>query len=181
MENGKIKSFQINGNKATVKYVENVQEQGENTVKEKTVKVHRSPSDSLITQLRTLLGHALLIGGLASDKEIGEKEIKNRKVVDMPKFKSFHIVGFSLNKDNEDEEIVFNLLVSPMIGSAYSINLKPFGLHDQSYPHSAFLVEDKESVLQEVESYIKGENYYVQTSMFDQVPEPAEESTGEKF
>lgn len=174
MENGKIKAFKVNGNKAIVKYTQNVEEQGKNTVKDHGITVHRSPSDSLMIQMRTLLGHALLIGGLATDKEITEKDMSNRKVVDMPKFKNFNITGFELNKDGESEEISFTVLVSPVIGSTYSFTLKPFGLHNESYPYSHLLVDDKENLISEVESYIEGKNYYVQTNMFENKPEATE-------
>lgn len=163
---GKIISFQLTSKGAAVQYTDNVLESGENTVKEYKVKINRRISDTFRNQLRTLLGHGLLISSLATSKEIDEKSIKNRKIVDMPQFSKFGVVGFSRKKDGDEEELTLNLELHPELGGCVKIAVPPILLHGEEYEHGKYLVEDFTQILEEVHNYIQGNNYYVQGDLF---------------
>lgn len=172
---GKIISFQLKSDGgAVVKYTDNVLESGQNTVKEYTVKVNRRISDTFRNQLRTLLGHGLLISSIATSKDIDEKSIKNRKIVDMPKFSKYGIIGFSRKKDADEEELSLILTLRTELGGEIKIAVPPILVHGEEYEHGAYLIEDLNQILEEVHNYIQGKNYYVQGELFSEEKEEVE-------
>lgn len=141
---------------------------------ESTNKLDREPSDSFEIQLRTLLGHALLFSSL-DGKKIGEKEMKNRKVVDMPEFKNVNIVSYKISGDpGEDNETLSIVLEIAARGGKITVNVPPISIHDQDYEYYEFLQHDLEHVIRETRLYndqiikIQKES---QLNLFDQEPE----------
>ena len=172
---GKITSFQLTKDGAKVSFTDNVIEQGENTVKEHVLKVHRRISDTFRTQLRTLLGHGLLISSIATDKDIDDKSMKNRKIVDMPKYSNYGIIGFKSKKDEDEEEISIIMSIQPELGGEIIVTVPFILLYSEQYPHTELLRQDFEQVLEEVKNYIKGDNYYIQGDLFKSPTEEVEQ------
>lgn len=163
-ENGKIIGLEIKPKFVLVNFTSNEVEAGEITPKEYTVKVHRAASDQLVTALNILLGHAVFFCGLDNGK-IGEKEIKNRKIIDMPAFRDYEFKGFSLKGDDEDEKLIIKMTKKAKNDSEFPINVPGIGIADGTYLYDEILAEDLDSVIIEVRSFIEGKNYYVQGSL----------------
>lgn len=160
-ENGKIIGLEIKPKFVLVNFTSNEVEQGEITPKEYTVKVHRNPSDELVTAVNILLGHAIYFCGLDNGK-LGEKELNNRKIIDMPAFRDYEFKGFYLKGDDEDEKLVIKITKKAKNDSEFPINVPGIGIADGTYLYDEVLAEDLDGVITEVRSFIEGKNYYVQ-------------------
>lgn len=166
IENGKIIGFSLPPNRkgAKISFVDNVMEQGEYTTKEYTLKVDRQVSNNFYTILRALVGHAIYNLGLA-DGKIAEKELKERRIVDMPKFKQFRFKGFKLSGDAEDEKIVVQMDISNINDEMIPVNSGKIGVADGKYAFEDILVHDLDAVIEEAHKFIQGTNYYKQAEL----------------
>lgn len=161
MTDGKIIGFDLlpKGKGATITYTDNVEEHGELTYKEHKTKVERRPSHQLETILRSLVGHAVYTLGLSNDK-LKEKEFKSRKIVDMPEFKKFSFSGFKIFGDAEEEKVLIKLKLKNINDEAVPLNSGKIAIADGSYLFEEFLAGDMEDVIEEVKSFVAGNNYY---------------------
>lgn len=164
--NGKIMGFDLlpKNKGAKIFYTDNVIEAGESTYKEYSVKVERQPSENLETILRTLVGHAIYVLGL-SNGNLGEKEFKSRKVVDMPVFKDFKFAGFKIAGDGEDEQLIVKMKLKNINDEEVAISSGKIGVADGTYAYEELLSSDLDQVITEVKSFIEGTNYYVQAKI----------------
>lgn len=172
MEN-KFIGLEITGKGAKLSYIEHVEEHEGITNKEYSVKVDRAPSNSMKTIMKTLLGHALVKLNIHGGK-IGEKEIKNRKAVDLPDFKGYEVVKFSLKGDGEEEVINIKIKCELTDGDKFTIDVPPIPIASGKYPHEKELSRDLDNVIQECKNYSQGvkESYFFQ----EQLPFPKDEN-----
>lgn len=166
IENGKIIGFTLlpKNKGAKIQFTDNVLEQGEVTTKEFQVKVDRSISDEFYTILRSLIGHAVYNLGL-SDGKIGEKELKERRIVDMPKFKQFRFKGFKISGDDEDEKVVVQMEIRNINDELIPISSGKVAIADGSYAFEDILAHDLDAVIDETRKFIEGRNYYKQAEL----------------
>lgn len=172
MIEGKIISFtRLKNNKGVkVSYTENVLEDGSNTLKEKTVKINRAPSDNLNIILNSLSSHLIYSLGLDNDK-LKEKEFKNRRIVDMPEFEKFKVVGYDLKGDFEDEKVCISAEIKSRGGAMIPIKSPYIPLQSGHYQYEDILRDDMTSIRKEVEKYLEGNNY---ATLFNQEEEQEE-------
>lgn len=176
MEN-KISQFKKLKQGAKVVFKNHALEHDKITNKKNTVETDRPISEIFNNQLRTLLGHAILFAGLDFDK-IGESEMKSRKVVDMPDFKNFHIIGFSITGDDEDSKIAIDMKIESDKGHNSNINGITIPLHDDSYEYLLYLAQDVDEILEQTKSYLDGNNY--EGTLFDPALKKTEKAIKEK-
>lgn len=155
---GKILSFTSGKKVNKVVYTKNINQEGVDIYKKITEEIDKSPSENFNTIFQSLLGHALVHAELAN-KKIGEKEIKARKAVDMPDFKSYKIVSFKISGDAETEGVEFKLEKTTTSGTVYKIPLPKLFFAAGVYPYELEIAQDLDNLMTEVRSYIDGENY----------------------
>lgn len=164
MKIGKIIGLDLKPNFVVVTHTSNDVEAGQVTPKDHTTKVYRKPSDELVTSLRVMLSHALIYCKMDNNK-IGEKELKSRKIVDMPEFRGFEVTGFKISGDNEEEKIQIKLSKECKNDEVISFGSPKIAIHDGTYPYDFLLGEDLGSLIEEVTTFIEGKNYYVQGAL----------------
>lgn len=172
---GKITGFDLlpKGQGAVVNYTDNPIENGEPTYKELIEKVHRRPSENLTTILRALIGHAIYYCGWSYGK-LTEKELKSRKVVDMPEFESYQFKGFSIKGDGEEEKIIVKMTKVCAGDEVISIVTPPIPIAAGEYVYDDVLASDLQNVIEQIQLFISGKNYFVQAAI--EFPQPVEES-----
>lgn len=164
---GKILSFKHSAKGGKVVFTDNMMEQGEDTFKKITLEVSREPSSSMKISLRTLLTHALVFYGLDGGK-LQEKEVKARKVVDLPEFKKYDVTGFVISGDEEEEKISVQLEYTSIRGDKIAMVCKGIPTRSEAYEHSMYLAQDLDTLIEEVVKFVDGENYEVQGDLFKQ-------------
>lgn len=173
---GKIIGFKIKPKGAEVNYTSNKLEGGENTFKKHIVHVERKTSANFNNIIRTLLTHALIWAEL-DNKKITEVEVKNRKAVDMPAFKSYQVTGFSIQGEDEDEKLNVSLSKVNAHGVTFNFQIPKIPIASGEYPHETTLASDIDMVIAEVQKYIDGDNYFQAELSF---PENTEEKKSSK-
>lgn len=176
---GKITGFDImpKGKGAVVHFTDNPVEAGEVTYKELSHKVYRKPSENLSTMLRALLGHAIYYNGWSFGK-LTDKELKSRKVVDMPEFKDYAFKGFTIQGDGEDEKLIIKFAKSCAGDEIVGLVTPPIKIAAGEYVYDDILASDLEKVIDEVKLYLAGKNYFVQAKI--EFPEPNQDEEVEE-
>lgn len=165
MSEKRIRSFALKSKSVSVVYNLSQIESGESTEKKRTDEVFREPSYKVRTCLKVMLGHALIIAGLANGK-LQEQEMKSRKIIDLPVFKDYNVIGFKTSKDDKDLEISFKITKTCPLGGLISFETPSHKISSDHYSHSDLLTEDYNNLIQEIELFVEGENYTDQLSMF---------------
>lgn len=171
-ENLRFRSFEFKPKYVQLTYVGTFAEQGSETEKERVEKVYRNASSNLHNIVKTLLGHALIITNFSNGK-LNEKDMKARKVVDMPAFQDMEIKGFYITKDGDDREIEFLIEKTNLFGKSLTFKTGKVQIVSQKYIYSDLLKEDVDNCINEIAKFQKGTNY--QMDLFDNDEEEVEE------
>ena len=165
---GKILSLEVGKKSTKVVYTINEMVDGKNVYKKRTDEIDRKPSSEMAIIFRSLLGHALFHAGLSNGK-LGEKEMKSRKVVDMPFFKSYEILKIQITGDGEEEAISFKVQNETVAGSTYPINIPKLFIAAGIYPFEMEVAKDLDDLVKEIRSFIENKNF--SPDLFDQPKE----------
>ena len=171
---GKILSLEVGKKTTKVVYTINEMVDGANVYKKRTEEIDRKPSSGMAIIFRSLLGHALFHADLSNGK-LTEKEMKSRKVVDMPHFKSYNILKIAITGDGEEEAISFKIEKQTITGATYPINIPKLFIAAGVYPFEMEVAKDLDDLIKEVRSFINNENF--SPELFDQ---PKEEKPSKK-
>lgn len=137
------------------------------------------PSQSLLNAFKLLLPH-YLVHIKSTVVKIDADYIKQKKALKDNKLKDFAVTGFVLSGEGDDEKVV---LEGKIIQDDKGMPLKTLKIPlygNEEYPFSGNLVEDLESLKEEVESFREG-NFNTSAQPEIEFPESDDEEETEEL